>query len=206
MSSTVSPTQQQIHSSSSSPSGWDIHPGKLEAVLHKMSKQANKRERQMRDLEATLSENLSNFRAIDGIMLEAFTGVQKSIKRADRALTAQVPQTNQELRDSMEVLDDLAEVLPTIRDQVEGIQVFYDKGKQKAERLEKDLMWLNNDFYERWRCIIFDESPVSWRWKAFMRSLFAASFLICSWLFWLVLAGAYKAHRHRLVWGDRLMS
>jgi len=206
MSSTVSPTLQQIHSSSTSPSGWDIHPGKLEGVLHKMSKQANKRERQMRDLEATLSENLSNFRAIDGIMLEAFTGVQKSIKRADRALTAQVPQTNQELRDSMEVLDDLAEILPTIRDQVEGIQVFYDKGKQKAERLEKDLMWLNNDFYERWRCIIFDESPVSWRWKAFMRSLFAASFLICSWLFWLVLAGAYKAHRHRLVWGDRLMS
>jgi len=206
MSSTVSPTQQQIHSSSTSPSSWDIHPGKLEDVLHKMLKQANKRERQMRDLEATLSENLSNFRAIDGIMLEAFTGVQKSIKRADRALTAQVPQTNQELRDSMEVLDDLAEILPTIRDQVEGIQVFYDKGKQKAERLEKDLMWLNNDFYERWRCIIFDESPVSWRWKAFMRSLFAASFLICSWLFWLVLAGAYKAHRHRLVWGDRLMS
>jgi hypothetical protein len=203
MSSTiVTPTQQQAHISSALPYDMDIHPERLE----KLSEQANKRECQMRNLEAALSENLSNFRAIDSLMQEAFTGVQKTIKRADRALTVQVPQINQELRDSMEVLDDLAEILPTIRDQVESIQCFYDKGKQKAERLETDLIWLNKDFYERWRCIIFDESPVSWRWKAIMRSLFAASFLICSWLFWLVLAGAYKAHRHRLVWGDRLMS
>lgn len=76
----------------------------------------------------------------------------------------------------------------------------------QARHLQADLKWLNKDWYERWWCIIFNESPVPWRWKASMRSLFAISFLICTWFFWLVLAGAYKAHSHRLLWGERLMS
>jgi len=98
MSSTIAtPTQQQPHISSTLPYDMDIHPERFE----KLSEQANKREAQMRNLEAALSENLSYFRAIDSLMQEAFTGVQKTIKRADRALTVQVPQINQELRDSM---------------------------------------------------------------------------------------------------------
>jgi hypothetical protein len=78
---------------------------------------------------------------------------------------------------------------------------------KQAKILVSELDWLNTDFYERWRRIIFTStSPVSWRWKAIMRTLFVISFMICFWLFWIATAGAYRAHRHRLVWGDKLMS
>ncbi|TFK73777.1 hypothetical protein BDN72DRAFT_790450 [Pluteus cervinus] len=199
-------SRDQLPSVPSNTEPIDLHTGRLETVVKRMSEQAARYEVQMRDLEAKLSENLSNYRAIDGLMQEAVTGVKKTSNRADRALNTQVPHINRELETSMQALNDLADVLPTIRDQVRDIQGFYDTGKTKAEHLEMDLTWLNKDFYERWRCIIFDESPVSWRWKAIMRCLFTISFLICTWLFWLLLAGAYKAHRHRLVWGERLMS
>ena len=77
----------------------------------------------------------------------------------------------------------------------------------QAQILVSDLTWLNTEFYERWRRIIFTStSPVSWRWKVYMRSLFIISFLICARLFWIALSGAYRAHSHRLVWGDKLMS
>jgi hypothetical protein len=77
----------------------------------------------------------------------------------------------------------------------------------QAQALVEDLVWLNTEFYERWRSIIFtSSSPVSWRWKAVMRTLFVISFILCSWLSWIALSGAYRAHRHRLVWGEKLMS
>ncbi|KAI0311750.1 hypothetical protein OF83DRAFT_1068287, partial [Amylostereum chailletii] len=70
-----------------------------------------------------------------------------------------------------------------------------------------DLEWLNTDFYERWRTIIFTRhSPVSWRWKVLMRLLFAIVFAVTAWVSWIALLGAYRAHRQRLVWGERLMS
>lgn len=77
----------------------------------------------------------------------------------------------------------------------------------QAQILVSDLTWLNTEFYERWRRIIFTStSPVSWRWKVYMRLLFIISFLVCARLFWIALIGAYRAHRHRLVWGEKLMS
>ena len=76
----------------------------------------------------------------------------------------------------------------------------------QAKDLVHDLEWLNTDFYERWRTAIFTaDSPVSWRWKAGMRLIFAICFAVAAWLAWIALRGAYRAHRQRLVWGERLM-
>ncbi|KAF9466093.1 hypothetical protein BDZ94DRAFT_1281112 [Collybia nuda] len=180
---------------------------RLETALKRASKQAVQYEIRMKDLEARLSESLSNFRAIDGLLQESYSGIQLNTRRAERALQTQVPHINSELDESMDVLSGLAETLPTIQAQVDEIRVVYDSGREKAQSLMADLAWLNTEFYERWRCIIFTStSPVSWRWKASMRFLFALSFMIGSYLFWLLLSGAYRAHRHRLVWGERLMS
>jgi len=83
----------------------------------------------------------------------------------------------------------------------------YDSGRRKAQSLVSDLVWLNTDFYERWRVIIFtSSSPVSWRWKALMRVFFAVSFVACAVLALIAVRGGYRAHKQRLVWGERLMS
>jgi hypothetical protein len=77
----------------------------------------------------------------------------------------------------------------------------------QAQKLVADLEWLDTDFYDRWRAIIFtSSSPVSWRWKALMRLLFAVSFMVFAYMSWIAIGGAYRAHRQRLVWGERLMS
>ena len=77
----------------------------------------------------------------------------------------------------------------------------------QAQNLVADLSWLDTDFYERWRRIIFtSSSPVSWRWKALMRITFTVSFVVVAYLTWIALGGVYRAHRQRLVWGERLMS
>lgn len=69
------------------------------------------------------------------------------------------------------------------------------------------LTWLNTDFRERWRLIIFTSSaPISWRWKALMRISFAVFMVTFLWVAWVAMSGAYRAHRQRLVWGERLMS
>lgn len=149
------------------------------------------------------------------------------------ALNTQIPHISEELDESLDALAELAEALPTIRTQVADIRRVYTSGRQKvhhyllpfpsgssnarclilpfactqAQSLVDDLTWLNTEFYERWRTIIFTpNSPVSLRWKALMRLVFAISFLMCTWLAWIALSGAYRAHRQRLVWGDRLMS
>jgi len=184
-----------------------VSSSKLEAAVEKASRRILRYERQMKDLESRLSENLSNFRAIDSILQESFSGIQRNARRAERAIQTHVPHINSELDESMKVLSELAGTLPTIQSQVADIRVVYDSGRNQARSLVSDLRWLNTEFYERWRCIVFTStSPVSWRWKASMRFLFALSFIACTYLVWLLLSGAYRAHRHRLVWGERLMS
>jgi len=77
----------------------------------------------------------------------------------------------------------------------------------QAQLLVEDLRWLNRDFTSRWRTVIFSRSsPVSWRWRATLRALFAFTFLLIAWCTWIALRGAYRAHRQRLVWGERLIS
>jgi len=179
----------------------------LQAVMKRVSQQATQYEDQMRDLESKLSENLSNFRAVDSLTQEAFLNIKPSLKRGERAQKVQVPNITNELDQSLETLSKLSSALPKIQSKVTDIQQVYNSGQKKAGILVENLVWLNTDFYERWRLTIFtSSSPVSPRWKAIMRFLFTISFILCSYLFWIALSGAYRAHRHRLVWGDRLMS
>ncbi|KAJ7116044.1 hypothetical protein C8R44DRAFT_794008 [Mycena epipterygia] len=180
---------------------------KLEAALKKVSNQAAQYEHQMKDLESKLAESLSNFRAIDSLLQEAFTGLRRNAQRADHALNKQVSHITQELDSSMESLTHLAEDLPTIQSQVADIRAVYDSGRKKAQYLVTDLTWLNTEFYERWRLIIFtSSSPVSWRWKALMRLFFTLSFVIFVWLTWIAVWGGYRAHRGGLVFGENLIS
>ncbi|KAJ3815274.1 hypothetical protein EV368DRAFT_29971 [Lentinula lateritia] len=180
---------------------------KLEAALKKMSKQATQYEYQMKELESQLSQNLSNFRAIDSLFKEASTGIKRNSKRADQSLHIQIPAIEASLDESVDTLSELTQTLPKIRTQVQDIRVVYDSGREKAQNLVLDLTWLDTSFHERWRRTIFTPTaPVSGRWKAFMRFFFAVSFFLCCMVVWVGLGGAYRAYRHKLVWGERLMS
>ncbi|KAJ7823014.1 hypothetical protein B0H13DRAFT_2126043 [Mycena leptocephala] len=180
---------------------------KLETALKKVSTQAAQYEHQMKDMESKLAESLSNFRAIDSLLQEAFTGLRRNAQRADHALSKQVSHITHELDSSMDSLMQLAEDLPTIKSQVADIRAIYDSGRKKAQYLVADLTWLNTEFYERWRLVIFtSSSPVSLRWKVLMRIFFAVSFVLFIWLSWITFWGGYRAHRGGLVWGERLMS
>ncbi|EKM81749.1 hypothetical protein AGABI1DRAFT_112002 [Agaricus bisporus var. burnettii JB137-S8] len=195
-----------------SSSRQDAHFGfpstqKLEMALRKASKKAVEYEGQMRDVEATLSHHLAEFRTFDSDVQQTMHTLRVNSNRVDRASNVQVPRIEEELDESMETLVKLGAELPVIQSQVNCIADVYLSGHETARILVSELDWLNTDFYERWRRIIFTStSPVSWRWKAIMRTLFILSFMACFWLLWIAVAGAYRAHRHRLVWGDKLMS
>ncbi|KAI0047157.1 hypothetical protein FA95DRAFT_1559415 [Auriscalpium vulgare] len=182
--------------------------GQFDSVLAASTKYAAQYESQIKELEDRLSEGLSNCRAIEGQLREAVNGIKRNYRRADRdALRTHIPHMSRELEESMAVLTELEQRLPEIHSQVAQIRLVYDSGRRKAEELVQDLKWLNNDFYERWRATIFTtKSPVSWRWKFIMRVLFTACFLLAAWIAWIAMRGAYRAHRQRLVWGERLMS
>ncbi|KAF8906286.1 hypothetical protein CPB84DRAFT_1770444 [Gymnopilus junonius] len=176
-------------------------------TLKNVYKKNLRNEHLMKDIEARLTEDLSNFRAIDSLITEVYKGLQRNYQRADASLKQQVPQIKKELETSMDTLTDLSETLPSTDSQVSRIRHAYDSGRDKAQELVYELSWLNTEFYERWRIIIFtSSSPVSLRWKVYLRTFFVISFIVCSWLFWIALSGAYRAHRHRLVWGEKLMS
>ncbi|PPR08145.1 hypothetical protein CVT24_012359 [Panaeolus cyanescens] len=148
-----------------------VPASRVELALNNLSKKSLKYEHLMKDLEARLCEDLGNFRRVDSLLQEVNTNLQRTLERSNRSVQTDVPQIKQELHQSMGLLSRLEKDLP--------------ETQEKAAALVSDLSWLNTEFYERWRVIIFtSKSPVSWRWKA------------C----------AYRAHRHRLVWGDKLMS
>jgi len=184
-----------------------VSTSKLEEALKKMSKQAAQYEFQMKELESQLSQSLSNFRAIDSLFKEVSTGIKRNSKRAELALVSQIPAIETSLEESVDTLSDLAQTLPQIQTQVKDIRAVYDSGREKAQSLVTDLTWLNTSFHERWRRTIFTPTaPVSGRWKAFMRFLFAISFFLCCMVVWVGIGGVYRAYRHKLVWGERLMS
>jgi len=161
----------------------------------------------MKELESQLSQSLSNFRAIDSLFKEVSTGIKRNSKRADRALHSQIPAIETSLEESVDTLSDLAETLPTIQTQVKDIRAVYDSGREKAKNLVLDLVWLNTSFHERWRRTIFTPTaPVSGRWRAFMRFLFAISLFLCCTVVWIGVGGAYRAYKLKLFWGERLMS
>lgn len=179
----------------------------LDAALAATSQRALSYEMQIKDLEGKLAEDLSNSRAIDNLLREVVQGLQQTQRRSSNALTNTVPYIDRTLQDNLETLHDLGTALPEIGRQVQHIRQVYDHGRDKAHELVDSLEWLNTPIPLRLRTIIFtSNAPVSARWKALIRSLFALVFLMCMWIAWITLRGAVRAHRNRLVWGERLMS
>ncbi|KAF9240659.1 hypothetical protein BU15DRAFT_87562 [Melanogaster broomeanus] len=161
----------------------------------------------IRDLDSTLKEHFGNFKAIETSIKGALAELNRNTQRAEQALNVDIPKLKDELEGSLVILQDLSTTLPRIRSRVANTRHAYDSGRTKAQELVSDLTWLNTDFHERWRLIIFTTSaPVSWRWKAAMRILFAVLFLTFIRVIWVAISGAYRAHRQGLVWGERLIS
>ncbi|KAI0287331.1 hypothetical protein BC826DRAFT_1045206 [Russula brevipes] len=177
-------------------------------ILSITSRRAAAFERQIKALEEKLSEDLSNCRAIESSLKDAFSSVKRNYRRADKdALRTHVPHIDVGLDQALGMLQELEIQLPAIRTQAARLHRLYDSSRGKARSLVEDLRWLNRDFTSRWRTVIFSRSsPVSWRWRATLRALFALTFILVAWGLWIALRGAYRAHRQRLVWGERLIS
>ncbi|EMD38922.1 hypothetical protein CERSUDRAFT_151674 [Gelatoporia subvermispora B] len=198
--------QQETQRSSESPTA-EPAPGTLGAVFECVSRRALQYERQIQDLEAKLTVDLSNSRAIENLLHEVFSGLQQTQHRADAALASTVPSVQHALEEDLDELRVLEHSLPIVGRQVHDIRNVYDRGRDKAQELVSALEWLNTPLSLRLRTIIFtSNAPVSTRWKALIRSLFAFAFLACMWIGWITLRGAVRAHRQRLVWGEHLMS
>ncbi|KAI9440899.1 hypothetical protein H4582DRAFT_2110899 [Lactarius indigo] len=180
----------------------------LDEVLANTSRRAAVFEMQIKALEEKLAEDLSNCRAIECSLKEAFSNIKRNYRRAEKdSLRTHVPHIDAELDQALGVLDELEVRLPAIRTQAAHVRQLYDSSRDKAQVLVEDLRWLNRDFTSRWRTVVFSRSsPVSWHWRATLRALFALTLVLVAWGSWIALRGAYRAHRQRLVWGERLIS
>ncbi|KAI9428608.1 hypothetical protein H4582DRAFT_2042383 [Lactarius indigo] len=180
----------------------------LDEVLASTSRRAAVFEMQIKALEEKLAEDLSNCRAIECSLKEAFSNIKRNYRRAEKdSLRTHVPHIDAELDQALGVLDELEVRLPAIRTQAAHVRQLYDSSRDKAQVLVEDLRWLNRDFTSRWRTVVFSRSsPVSWHWRATLRALFALTLVLVAWGSWIALRGAYRAHRQRLVWGERLIS
>jgi len=180
----------------------------LDGVLANTSRRAAVFELQIKALEEKLAEDLSNCRAIESSLKEAFNNIKRTYRRAEKdALRTHVPHIDADLDQALGVLDELEVQLPVIRTQSAHVHRLYDSGRDKAQVLVEDLRWLNRDFTSRWRTVVFSRSsPVSWHWRVTLRALFAFTLLLVAWGSWIALRGGYRAHRQRLVWGERLIS
>ncbi|KAH9074982.1 hypothetical protein EDB83DRAFT_2354581 [Lactarius deliciosus] len=180
----------------------------LDEVLANTSRRAAVFEMQIKALEEKLAEDLSNCRAIECSLKEAFSNIKRNYRRAEKdSLRTHVPHIDAELDQALGVLDELEVGLPAIHTQAAHVRRLYDSSRDKAQVLVEDLRWLNRDFTSRWRTVVFSRSsPVSWHWRATLRTLFAVTLVLVAWGSWIALRGAYRAHRQRLVWGERLIS
>ncbi|KAH9852024.1 hypothetical protein C2E23DRAFT_731724 [Lenzites betulinus] len=186
-------------------SSWE--PRNLCLALESASRRASLQERQIKDLESKLALDLSNSRAIENLLQEVFSSVQHTSDRAQFAALNTVPHVEHTLDEDLAVLEELEEQLPEIGAQICDIRKVYDGGRARALDLMSSLEWLNTPISQKLRTIIFTpNAPVSNRWKVAVRSIFALVFCACMWIAWITLRGAVRAHRQRLVWGERLMS
>ncbi|KAI8974521.1 hypothetical protein BD414DRAFT_468037 [Trametes punicea] len=184
---------------------WE--PRKLCAALESASSRASLHERQIKELESKLAIDLSNSRAIENLLHDVFTGIRHTSERAEFASTNTVPHIENSLEEDLAILAELEEQLPEVGSQIRDIRKVYDRGREKARDLMASLEWLNTPISQRLRAIIFTpHAPVSKKWKIAVRTLFALVFCACMWIAWITLRGAVRAHRQRLVWGERLMS
>ncbi|KIP08830.1 hypothetical protein PHLGIDRAFT_87704 [Phlebiopsis gigantea 11061_1 CR5-6] len=194
-------------SSDSAESSTSGSPGGLDAALTAASRRALHYEVQIKDLEGKLAEDLSNSRAIDNLLREVVQSLHQTQKRSSSALNHTIPYIDRTLQDDFMALEELGSELPEVGKQVQHIRHVYDRGRDKAQELVESLEWLNTPVPLRLRTIVFtSNAPVGARWKILIRGLFAFAFLACMWIAWITLRGAVRAHRQRLVWGERLMS
>ncbi|CCM01819.1 uncharacterized protein FIBRA_03887 [Fibroporia radiculosa] len=178
-----------------------------DTALASMARRASRYEHDIKELEAKLAVDMSNSRAIHNLLQEVLSEIQQNQRRADLALTTSVPHVEHSLDENLSMLEDLERTLPRVGQQVQDIRHVYDRGKAKARDLIATLEWLNTPVSLRLRAIIFTtNAPVSSEWKMLIRALFTLALLACIWIAWITLQGAVRAHRQRLVWGERLMS
>ncbi|KAI0334547.1 hypothetical protein GY45DRAFT_1114323 [Cubamyces sp. BRFM 1775] len=184
---------------------WE--PRNLCVALESASRRAALQERQIKDLEAKLALDLSNSRAIENLLQDVVTSIHHTSERARFASRNTVPDIETHLDQDLVVLAELEEQLPEVGSQIRDIRKVYDRGRDKARDLMASLEWLNTPVSQRLRTIIFtSNAPVSKKWKVAVRTVFALIFCACMWIAWITLRGAVRAHRQRLVWGERLMS
>ncbi|KAJ8489204.1 hypothetical protein ONZ51_g3054 [Trametes cubensis] len=156
---------------------------------------------------AKLALDLSNSRAIENLLQDVVTSIHHTSERARFASRNTVPDIETHLDQDLVVLAELEEQLPEVGSQIRDIRNVYDRGRDKARDLMASLEWLNTPVSQRLRTIIFtSNAPVSKKWKVAVRTVFALIFCACMWIAWITLRGAVRAHRQRLVWGERLMS
>ncbi|OSD02940.1 hypothetical protein PYCCODRAFT_1388999 [Trametes coccinea BRFM310] len=184
---------------------WE--PRNLCAALESASRRTSLHERQIKDLESKLTLELSNSRAIENLLHEMFNSIRQTSERAHFASNTTVPHIESSLEEDLVVLNELEEQLPEVGSQIRDIRAVYDRGRDKARDLMASLEWLNTPISQRLRAIIFTpNAPVSKKWKFAVRALFTLVFCMCMWIAWITLRGAVRAHRQRLMWGERLMS
>lgn len=187
------------------PRTTDDHGQSLNKIAGRVAAQCLGCDWRLKELNTRLRENLSNFRAIEGSITDTLAQLTKAEQSAEYVRT-DIPKLLEELERSHAVLQDLSDKLPRIRSRITSIQHAYGSGRKKAQELINDLIWLNTDFHERWRLIVFTSSaPVSWRWKVTLRLLLSLVVFAILWVTWLALSGVYRAHRQRLLWGERLL-
>jgi len=110
--------------------GWQ--PGHLDAGLASMSRRTLQYEQQIKDLEAKLTVDMSNSRAIHNLLQEVLSGIQQNQRRADHALDSTVPHIEHSLDEDLAALQELEEHLPQVGQQVLDIKHVYDRGRDKA--------------------------------------------------------------------------
>ncbi|KAI5120382.1 hypothetical protein M0805_006904 [Coniferiporia weirii] len=217
-----SPASHQLQSSPSPPSSsrrrvsdlavaaddWRADANRnLESVARAAVDWGVQHEGRIRDLETELAGALSNSRAVHNTLVEALSNIEGSRKRVDRALVQHIPHIYRELDLSMESLSKLQDRLPEIRAQVRAIRSAYDSGQSKAQLLVSDLKWKHMAPQDKLlRIVSSRDVPVSSREAALLRVAFALFLLVLTWQIGGALDGAYRAYRHRLVWGDKLIS
>ncbi|KAI0629139.1 hypothetical protein C8Q77DRAFT_307988 [Trametes polyzona] len=202
--STESSDLSSSHDREHTPS-WE--PRNLCVALESASRRASLQERQIKDLENKLALDLSNSHAIENLLQEVFTSIHQTGERARFAINNTVPHVDRTLQEDLVLLHELEEQLPEVGAQIRDIRQVYDRGRDKARDLMSSLEWLNTPISQKLRAIIFTpNAPVSKRWKVAVRTIFALVFCMCMWIAWITLRGAVRAHRQRLVWGERLMS
>ncbi|KAH8108351.1 hypothetical protein DFH11DRAFT_1691591 [Phellopilus nigrolimitatus] len=160
-----------------------------------------------RAADAELAGALSNSRAVHSLLVEALGSIEGNRQRVDRALVRHIPHIYRELSDSLESLGMLQTRLPEIREQVRAIRSAYDSGRLKAQDLVTELEWKHAPAQDKLLRIVFTRAaPVAAREVALLRLVFALLFVFLAWQLVGAVDGAYRAYRHRLVWGDKLIS